>query len=166
MQPFFRQHLKLLLIAMAVCAVPFFTAAQTEMNQNATSNGAGFVSGGNYTGYASAGQLATYMYANGSVIATQGIILNEISGDVEFTFELNGTLTENQTLKSGALRVKSNFIAAAGPPLVNVNVYLIDEETGEVLFQTQTDENGYFEFKSIPYKNYYFTIYVSKFVID
>ena len=138
-------------------ASPNIMLAQ-EMTQNAVSNGAGVVSGGNYTGYASAGQMATYMYANGTQIATQGIILNEIIGDVEFTFELSGTLTENENLKSGALRMKSAAAVAAGPPLAFVNVYLIDEETGLVLFETITDENGFFEFKSIPYKNYYFTI--------
>jgi hypothetical protein len=98
------------------------------------------------------------MFANGSQIATQGIILNEISGDVEFTFELNGKLTETETLKSGALRLKAASSVAAGPPLAFAHVYLIDVDTEEVLFQTQTDENGFFEFSSIPYKNYYFAV--------
>ena len=42
--------------------------------------------------------MATYMFANGTRVATQGIILNEISGDTEFTFVLNGNLTENETV--------------------------------------------------------------------
>jgi hypothetical protein len=146
-----------LFLGLIIGASPGFLLAQ-ELTQNAVSNGAGLVSGGNYTGYASAGQMATYMYANGTQIATQGIILNEISSDVEFTFELSGTLTENENLKSGALRMKSAAAVAAGPPLAFVNIYLIDEETETVLFQTQTDANGYFQFKNIPYKNYYFAL--------
>jgi hypothetical protein len=142
---------------MAVCAT-MFTQAQTELTQDATSNGAGLISGGNYTGYFSAGQMATYMFANGTRIATQGIILNEISGNTEFTFELSGNLTENETVTTGQLVMKSALAELQGTPLAFTKVYLLDAESGEILFETETDANGYFVFTQIPYQNFYFTV--------
>ncbi|WP_297096212.1 T9SS type A sorting domain-containing protein [uncultured Draconibacterium sp.] len=158
MKPFLRRHLKLLLIVMAVCALPILSAAQTEQNQDATSNGAGVVSGGNYTGYFSAGQIATYMYANGTQIATQGIILNEISGNVEFTFELNGNLNENPDAVAGQLVMKSAAAELAGTPLAGATVYLILASDSSVFASTQTDENGFYQFTSVPYKDFFFTV--------
>jgi len=146
-----------LFLGLIIGASPNILLAQ-EMTQNAVSNGAGLVSGGDYSGYASAGQMATYMYANGTQIATQGIILNEISGDVQFTFELSGNLTENDALKSGSLIMKAASTALAGTPLALVKVYLLDTETGEILYETETDENGFFIFPNIPYRNFHFTV--------
>lgn len=158
MEPLFRRQLKLLLIALAVCALPFVTEAQTVLNQNTTSNGAGTVSGGNYTGYFSAGQMATYMYANGTTIATQGIILNEISVDVEFTFELSGNLTENSNQTAGQLVMKSAAADLQGTPLAFAWVYLILTSDSTVYDSTMTDANGYFLFEQVPYRNFFFTV--------
>lgn len=148
----------MLSIITAVCALPFITQAQTEQNQNATSNGAGLLSGGNYTGYASAGQMATYMYANSSLIATQGIILNEISADVEFTFELSGNLTENPNGNTGQLVMKSAAANLQGTPLAFAWVYLVLASDSTVYDSTQTDANGYFLFENVPYRNFFFTV--------
>lgn len=158
MKPFFRRYLKLWLIIMAVCAFPILSAAQAELIQDATSNGAGLVSGGNYTGYVSAGQIATYMYANGTQIATQGIILNEISGDVEFTFELSGNLNVNPEQAPGQLVMKSAAAELAGTPLAGATVYLILASDSTVFVSTQTDANGYYQFTSVPYKDFFFTV--------
>ncbi len=160
MMPFFRRQLKLLLIVLAVCALPLIGKAQTEQIQiqDATSNGAGLVSGGNYTGFVSAGQIATYMYANGTYIATQGIILNEISPDVEFTFELSGTLTENPDQAVGQLVLKSAAIDLQGTPLANVWVYLILSSDSTVYDSTMTDVDGKFVFGQVPYRNFFFTV--------
>ena len=158
MEPFFRRHLKLLLLMMAGCAFPFLSMAQTEQNQAVTSNGAGLVSGGNYTGYVSAGQIATYMYANSTVIATQGIILNEITDSVEFTFELSGNLTENPDQASGQLVMKSSAAELVGEPLAFAWVYLILTSDSTVFDSTQTDASGYFVFASVPYRDFYFTV--------
>lgn len=158
MKPFFRRHLKLWLIIVAVCTIPIFSEAQTEQNQNATSNGAGLVSGGNYTGYFSAGQIATYMYANGTTIATQGIILNEISANVEFTFELSGNLNENPNQTAGQLVMKSAAADLQGTPLVGAWVYLILASDSTVFDSTQTDANGYYQFASVLYKDFFFTV--------
>lgn len=158
MEPYFRQFLKLLLLIMAVCAAPYFSAAQTELSQSAVSNGAGVVSGGNYTGYVSVGQMSTYMYANGSYIATSGIILNEISGDAEFTFDLTGNLTGNDEVKSGQLSLKSGAELFEGAPLAFTKVYLLDTDSAQVLFETETNETGYFSFKNIPYQDFYLVV--------
>ncbi len=152
-----RQQLKLLL-AVVVCAMPMLLAAQTELTQNATSNGAGLLSGGNYTGYVSGGQMATYLFANGNKVATQGIILNEISGNVEFTFDLSGNLTENQQVTAGQLVMKSAVVDLQGTPLAFAWVYLILESDGTVYDSTQTDANGYFLFERVPYRNYFFAV--------
>lgn len=129
-----------------------------EMVQDAVSNGAGVVSGGNYTGYVSVGQMGTYLYASATHIATQGIILNEINAEVEFTFELSGTLTENEAIQPNALVLKSARALLQGNPLAFINVYLILIETGEVFASTMTDANGFFRFENVPYKNFYFTV--------
>lgn len=149
-------HFRLLLF-LIICALPFQLLAQ-GFDQHTVSNGAGLVSGGNYTGYVSAGQIATYLYSNGTQTATQGIILNQISSQVEFTFKINGTLTENQALKSGTVQVKSAVAINSGPPLAFAKVYLIDAETEEIFAETTTDENGFFEFNNVKYKNFYFTV--------
>ncbi len=138
--------------------MPIFVVAQVEQNQDATSNGAGLVSGGNYTGYVSAGQIATYMYSNGTTIATQGIILNEISADVEFTFELSGNLNENPEQTAGQLVMKSAAADLAGEPLVGAWVYLILASDSTVFDSTKTDANGYYQFTSVPYKDFFFTV--------
>lgn len=150
---------KSLLLGLMVCASPFIGQAQVELNQNTVSNGAGFVSGGSYSGYVSVGQMATYMFANGSQIATQGIILNEISGDVEFTFELSGNLTENTETKSGSLRLKSSAALLVGEPLAFATVYLMLVETGDVYASTTTDSLGHFSFTNVPYLNFYFVLH-------
>jgi hypothetical protein len=141
------------------CALPYQLLAQA-FDQHAISNGAGVVSGGNYTGYVSVGQMATYLYSNGTQIATQGIILNEISSETEFTFVLNGnlTVTEDQNLKSGELRLKSAVEVLTGNPLAFAKVYLIDAETEKIFAETTTDENGFFEFKNVKYRNFFFTV--------
>jgi hypothetical protein len=135
-------------------------AKAQELVQTAVSNGAGVVTGGNYQGYVSAGQMATYLFASGNFSATQGIILNEISSEAEFTFALNGTLTvtEEAALKSGELRIKSATAVLAGNPLRNASVFLIDALTREIFEETTTNENGYFEFKKVPYRNFFFTV--------
>lgn len=142
---------------LACCAPPGKVEAQ-ELVEHAVSNGATAVAGGNYTGYVSAGQLATYLYSNGTQIATQGIILNQISSEVEFTFELNGTLTENQALKSGMMRLTANNAVGSGPPLANATVNLIDADTRLVFATTQSDANGFFSFPNIPYRVFFFLI--------
>jgi PKD repeat protein len=149
-------HLRLLRL-IVFCMLPFSIWAQ---NQNAVSNGAGMISGGNYTGYVSAGQMGTYLFASGNQMATQGIILNEISSETEFTFTLRGNLTvaETENLKSGELRLKSVTAASSGPPLSLAKVYLILVETEEVFAETTTDESGSFMFPNIPYKDFYFTV--------
>jgi hypothetical protein len=139
----------------------FFQAVNAQqLAGSAVSNGASTVSGGNYTGYVSAGQMATYLYSNGVQTATQGIILNEISSETEFTFVLNGnlTVTEDQNLKSGELRLKSAVEVLTGNPLAYAKVYLIDAETEEIFAETTTDENGFFEFKNVKYRNFFFTV--------
>ncbi len=136
---------------------PVIMVAQT-LQQQAVSNGAGVVSGGNYSGYVSAGQMATYLYSNGSQTATQGIILNQIGSGVEFTFKLNGTLTENKSLKAGTLQVKSATAINSGPPLSFATVNLVDAGTGEIFASTQTDENGNFQFPAVPYRVFYFLV--------
>ncbi len=128
------------------------------MVQDAVSNGAGYVSGGNYVGYVSVGQQGTYLFANATHIATSGIILNEINADAEFTFELSGTLTENEELQANALRLKSARALLLGNPLAFVNVYLILVETKEVYASAMTDLKGFFKFENVPYKNFYFTV--------
>ena len=147
----------LALLFLISCALPYRPLAQA-FDQHAVSNGAGLVSGGNYTGYVSAGQMATYLYSNGTQIATQGIILNQISSEVEFTFELVGTLTENQALKSGTVQIKSAVAINSGPPLAFATVNLVDAETGVIFASTQTDENGYFQFPAVPYRVFYFLV--------
>lgn len=129
-----------------------------ELVQDAVSNGAGVVKGGNYTGYVSVGQMGTYLYASATHIATQGIILNEINAEVEFTFELSGTLTENEAVQPNALVLKSAKALLQGNRLAFINVYLILVETGEVFASTMTDANGFFKFENVPYKNFYFTV--------
>ncbi|KAF0237180.1 MAG: alkaline [Prolixibacteraceae bacterium] len=137
----------------------FFQAVNAQqLTGSAVSNGAATVSGGNYTGYVSAGQMATYLYSNGTQIATQGIILNQISSEVEFTFELVGTLTESQALKSGTVQIKSAVAINSGPPLAFATVNLVDAETGVIFASTQTDENGYFQFPAVPYRIFYFLV--------
>lgn len=136
----------------------FQSVSAQQITGSAVSNGASTVSGGNYTGYVSAGQMATYLYSNGSQIAAQGIILNQISSEVEFTFELVGTLTENQALKSGTVQIKSAVAINSGPPLAFATVNLVDAETGEIFASTQTDENGYFQFPAVPYRVFYFLV--------
>lgn len=126
--------------------------------QSAVSIGGGQVSGENYTGYVSIGQAGTYLYANANTIATYGIILNEISGQVEFSFELSGNLTENEDQPVNALVLKSAKALLAGSPMAFVNVYLILAETGEIFSSTQTDGNGFFRFENVPYRNFYFTV--------
>ncbi len=131
-----------------------------ELVQTAVSSGAGMVTGGNYQSFVSAGQMATYLFASGNFSATQGIILNEISNEAEFTFVLNGTLTviQEAALKSGELRIKSATAVLAGNPLSNATVFLIDALTREIFAETTTNENGYFEFKKVPYRNFFFTV--------
>lgn len=158
MQRHFQRQLKLLLVVLLACAIPSISGAQAVQNQEATSNGAGIVQGGNYTGYFSAGQMSSYLYSNGSIVATSGIILNEMSSDVEFTFDLNGNLTQNENLKSGQIEVKTEAVALQGTPLAFVDVFLVDTETEEVFSSTQTDENGYYEIPGVPYRNFFFTI--------
>jgi flagellar hook assembly protein FlgD len=137
----------------------FFQAVNAQqLVGSAVSNGASTVSGGNYSGYISAGQMATYLYSNGSQIATQGIILNQISSEVEFTFELVGTLTESQALKSGTVQIKSALAINSGPPLAFATVNLVDAETGVIFASTQTDENGYFHFPAVTYRVFYFLV--------
>lgn len=140
------------------CSILQYPLRAQENVQSAVSAGAGLVSGGNYTGYVSAGQQGTYLYANNAYIATAGIILNEISGSVEFTFELAGNLTENENQETNALVLKAAKALLQGNPLAFVNVFLILVETGEVFSSTQTDANGYFRFENVPYKNFYFTV--------
>lgn len=149
-------HFKLLLF-LIICTLPFQHLAQ-GFDQHAVSNGAGLVSGGNYTGYVSAGQMATYIYSNGAQTATHGIILNQIGSGVEFTFKLNGTLTENKSLKAGTLQVKSAAAINLGPPLAFATVNLVDAGTGIIFASTQTDENGNFQFPSVPYRVFYFLV--------
>lgn len=154
---YYWRHLKLLLLIIAVC-VTFNTEAQIVLNQNTTSNGASIVTGGNYSGYVSAGQMATYMYANGSVVATQGIILNEISVDIQFTFELSGNLTKNQNVSAGQMVMKSATADLQGTPLSFTWVYLILASDSTVYDFTMTDANGYFIFEQVPYRNFFFTV--------
>ena len=141
-----------------ICSIILYPLRAQENVQNAVSAGAGRVYGGNYTGYISFGQQGTYLYAVSNYIATAGIILNEISSSVEFTFELEGNLTESENQEANALVLKAARIQLQGNPLAFVNVYLILVETGEVYSSTQTDENGYFRFDNVPYKNFYFTV--------
>lgn len=152
-----RQFFPGLLRLLLFFALPFHLWAQ---NQTAVSNGAGMLAGGDYTGYFSAGQMGTYLFASGNLTATQGIILNEISSETEFTFVLSGNLTvvETEELKSGEMRLKSTTASLSGPPLSFANVFLILVETGEVFDQTTTDENGFFTFPRVPYKNFYLTV--------
>lgn len=147
-----------LVILLLTCTAPPWQAAAQELVEHAVSNGATAVSGGTYTGYVSAGQLATYLYSNGTQIATQGIILNQISSQVEFTFELNGTLTETQTLKSGSIRLTTNNAVGSGPPLSSASVNLVDAETQTIFATTQSDSNGFFSFPNIPYRVFFFLV--------
>jgi hypothetical protein len=141
-----------------ICGVLVYPLWAQDIGQNAVSSGAGLVSGGNYTGYVSAGQMGTYLYASATEVATQGIILNEINAEVEFTFELSGTLTENEAVQANALVLKSARALLQGNPLAFTDVYLILVETGEIYGSTQTDANGFFRFENVPYKNFYFTV--------
>lgn len=152
-----RQKSLTVFLAVACCAPPVISKAQV-LEQYAVSNGATEVSGGNYTGFASAGQTATYLYSNGTQIATQGIILNQISGQLEFTFELSGTLTENQALKSGSVQVKAGNAVVSGPALANATINLIDAATNAIFATTQTDGNGFFQFPAVPYRVFYFLV--------
>lgn len=141
-----------------ICSILLYPLRAQENVQSAVSGGAGLVYGGNYTGYVSFGQQGTYLSAGSNFIATAGIILNEISSSVEFTFELDGNLTENENEEANALVLKAARIQLQGNPLAFVDVYLILVETGEIFSSTQTDENGYFRFENVPYRSFYFTV--------
>ncbi len=145
-------------LLLSVFLIHFQKGYAQQLTESSTSSGAAIVSGGNYTGYVSAGQMATYLYSNGTQTATQGIILNQIGSGVEFTFKLNGTLTENKSLKAGTLKVKSATAINTGPPLSFATVNLVDAGTGEIFASTQTDENGNFQFPAVPYRVFYFLV--------
>jgi PKD repeat protein len=147
----------ILLYLLVICILPINLWAQ---NPAAVSNGAGILGGGNYSGYFSAGQQGTYLFANGNITATQGIILNDISSETEFTFVLSGNLTiaGAVNIKSGDMRLISPLSSLSGTPLSFADVFLVLVETGEIFAQTTTDENGYFTFAKVPYKNFYLTI--------
>ncbi len=70
-------HLRLLGL-LIICALPYQLMAQ-GFDQHAVSNGASLVSGGNYTGYVSAGQMITHFNITGNPKSTSGIILNQFS---------------------------------------------------------------------------------------
>ncbi|WP_340113477.1 T9SS type A sorting domain-containing protein [Maribellus mangrovi] len=112
MKPLFRHQQKLLLLALAICALPFMIDAQTVLNQNATSNGATVVSGGNYTGYVSAGQMATFIQLNGPSAATQGIILNEL----ELNFNVILEQTVNISCFGGSDGIIDVSVIGGAPP--------------------------------------------------
>lgn len=152
------RYLKLLLILVAVCATPKLVKAQIIQNQEATSSGAGLVLGGNYTGYVSAGQIATYMYANSTHVATQGIILNEIAATVEFTFELSGSLTENQNSVVAQMVLKSSKAELAGAALSEVWIYLVQASDSSVFDSTLTSPEGDFVFSNVPYLDFFFMV--------
>lgn len=152
------RQLKLLLLMIVACVTPMLLVAQVEQNQAVTSNGAGLVSGGNYTGYISAGQIATYMYANSSVIATQGIILNEIGTTVEFTFELSGSLTDNQDALVAELVLKSAKSELEGSALATTWIYLVLVSDSTVFDSVQTELNGDFVFSNVPYLDFFFMV--------
>lgn len=149
--------LNLVILLLACIATPWQTKAQ-ELVEHAVSNGATLIVGGTYTGNVSVGQQATYLYSNGIQIATQGIILNQISNQVEFTFELNGILTENQSLKSGLTRLTTNNAIGSGIPLVSATVNLVDVETRSIFATTQSDSNGFFSFPNTPYRVFIFLV--------
>lgn len=157
-----QRYLYRLLQLLVVCVFPFLSYAQTELNQSAVSLGASKVTGDNITGYVSVGQIATYMYASGSQIATQGIILNEINDEAEFTFELSGNLTENNLVNAGQFLMFSSAAELNGQPLVNEWVYLILVETEEIFDSTLTQSDGYYEFSNVPYKDFFLTVRTSK----
>lgn len=152
------RQLILLLLVIAACAIPYGTMAQLEQNQAVTSNGATSVSGGNYTGYVSAGQIATYMYANSSVVATQGIILNEMGANVNFTFELTGSLTQNQNAFLAELVLKSTKAELEGAALATTWIYLVLVSDSTVFDSTQTSNEGDFVFSNVPYLDFYFMV--------
>ena len=74
--PVIQQFLSKLIFLLALSALPLWAGAQ-EMTKNSVSNGAGSVSGGDYTGSVSVGEITSHLNIVGNHVSAAGFILSE-----------------------------------------------------------------------------------------